>query len=354
MRKSPAGSASVLSIALCLGCGGTGDSAAEETAAVAPMDEASQIAQHLATAKTAAAQDHVQLHDRVCVQAAEATPRTVTAAAAEPAPAPAAAAPQGQQGPPPRSEWYAEPHKVFDNLYFVGQSEYTAWAITTSEGIIIIDPIYDWSVEAEVVEGLQKLGLDPASIEYVVVSHAHRDHVGGARLLQERYGARVVMGEEDWEMVERNTGSWPKPVRDIVAEDGQELTLGETTLRLYITPGHTPTTISSLVPVTDGGTPHLAALWGGTAYNFLGDEDEVMWFREYIASAQRFKEITAQAGADVIISNHSNFDGSDTKLPALEQRVAGSAHPYVVGNESIQRLLTVVEECAKVGLLNVT
>ena len=58
-----------------------------------------------------------------------------------------------------RSEtWYAKPVKVFDNLYFVGQTEYSAWAVTTSDGIIIIDPIFDYSVEDEVVNGLKSLG----------------------------------------------------------------------------------------------------------------------------------------------------------------------------------------------------
>ena len=60
----------------------------------------------------------------------------------------------------------------------------------------------------------------------------------------------------------------PAPKRDIVATDGQKLTLGDTTLTLYLTPGHTPGTISTLVPVKDGGRPHLAAAWGGTAFNF--------------------------------------------------------------------------------------
>jgi metallo-beta-lactamase class B len=51
--------------------------------------------------------------------------------------------------------------KVFDNLYFVGQTEYSAWAVTTSEGIIVIDTIWDYSVEDEIVGGLTKLGFDP-------------------------------------------------------------------------------------------------------------------------------------------------------------------------------------------------
>jgi metallo-beta-lactamase class B len=139
-----------------------------------------------------------------------------------------------------------------------------------------------------------------------------------------------------------------------VAEDGQKLTLGETTLTLYLTPGHTPGTISTIFPVRDGATTHTAAIWGGTAYNFLGSEEEVRWFGEYISSAQRFKQLTRDAGADVVISNHSNFDESDAKLAALARRAPGAPHPYVVGNDAIQRYLTVVEECAKVGLLNVS
>src|ERR1700753_3939652 len=55
-------------------------------------------------------------------------------------------------GPPDKSTWHLEPVKVFDNLYFFGQSEYSVWAITTSQGIIVMDTIFDYSVEDEVVE----------------------------------------------------------------------------------------------------------------------------------------------------------------------------------------------------------
>lgn len=69
--------------------------------------------------------------------------------------------------PPPQSEWYAEPAKVFDNLYFLGTRSLNAWALTTSGGIVIIDPLYDYNVEAEIIEGLRTLGLDPADITHV-------------------------------------------------------------------------------------------------------------------------------------------------------------------------------------------
>src|SRR5262249_10970538 len=110
---------------------------------------------HVAAARQAAGQEHVALFETVCMPAT--TPR------------PAA------QPPTNRSSWYAEPVKVFDNLYFVGQREFSAWAVTTSEGIIIVDALWDYSVEDEIVGGLKKLGLDPASIKYVIVSHGHID-----------------------------------------------------------------------------------------------------------------------------------------------------------------------------------
>jgi hypothetical protein len=112
---------------------------------------------------------------------------------------------RGQQGPPDRSTWYAEPVKVFDNLYFLGQSEYAVWAITTSEGIIVLDTIFDYSVEEEVAGGMKKLGLDPTNIKYAIVSHAHPDHDGGARFLQEHYGTRVIMSPADWDVLDKRT-----------------------------------------------------------------------------------------------------------------------------------------------------
>jgi len=292
---------------------------------------------HVAIAKTAAGEDYRNLFNFLC---AVPGPRGGGAGAA---------AQRGQgggqrQGPPDRSTWYAAPVKVFDNLYFVGQTEYSVWAVTTSEGIIVIDTIYDYSVEEEVAGGLKKLGLDPANIKYAIVSHAHPDHHGGAKFLQDRYGARVIMSAADWDMLDRTNGT--KPKRDMVATEGQKFTLGDTTLTLYITPGHTPGTISALIPVKDNGKPHLAALWGGTGLN--ADRESL---QSYIRSAQRFSDIVRQAGADMIVSNHTDWDRSKVNLPLLARRAPGSPNPYVVGNESVRRYLKVAEECATARLM---
>src|SRR5262249_17301570 len=113
---------------------------------------------HVAAAKAAAGDDFTNLFNFVC---------------------PAPAAPRGggggggggggqRGGTPDRGTWHAEPVKVFDNLYWFGQTEYSVWALTTSDGIIVFDAIFDYSIEDEVDAGMKKLGLDPTKIKYAV------------------------------------------------------------------------------------------------------------------------------------------------------------------------------------------
>ena len=294
---------------------------------------------HVALAKTAAGDDFQNLFNFQCNGPGPGGNRGAAAATA-PRGQGGQAGGQRQQGPPAKSTWFAEPVKVFDNLYFVGQSEYAVWALTTSQGIIVLDTIFDYSVEDEVVGGLKKLGLDAANIKYAIVSHAHPDHDGGAKFLQEHYGTRVIMSPADWDVLDRRTNG-TKPNRDMLATDGQKLTLGDTTVTLYITPGHTPGTISTLIPVKDNGRPHLAALWGGVGLN--ADRESV---ETYIRSVQRFNDIVRQAGADIILSNHTDWDRSKINLPLLAKRAPGAPNPYVTNNETVQRYLKVAEECA--------
>jgi len=300
---------------------------------------------HVDTARAAAGADHMGLFTPLCdgalALAKAPTPR---------AGGPGRGAGQGRQGgappPPARETWHAEPQKVFDNMYFVGMTEYSAWAITTSQGIILLDSIYDYSVEDEVVGGLKKLGLNPADIKYVIVSHGHLDHAGGAKYLQETYGAKLVMSAADYDLLDQQNPPW-KPKREMVATDGMKLTLGDTTLTLYLTPGHTEGTISTLIPLRDGNRKHVAAAWGGTMFNFGPIRPRLM---AYTQSAERFRDIVTKAGADVILSNHTVYDGSKMKLPAMLTRKPGEKHPYVVGNDVVRRYLTVANECGQAAL----
>jgi len=309
-----------------------------------PAPLSPEVERHIAAARAAAGTEHAGLFDAVCT-----TARNVIAQAGAAPRAGGAGGARAGGGPPAapaRETWHAEPVKVFDNLYFLGQTEFSVWAITTSQGIILLDAIFDYSVEDEVVGGLKHLGLDPAQIKCVMVSHGHLDHAGGARFLQERFGARLLMSAADYDLLDRDNPSW-KPKRDMVVTDGQQLTLGDTTLTFYITPGHTEGTISTIFPVRDGSRRHVVAEWGGTLFNFGPIRPRLI---AYANSAARFRDIAAKAGADVILSNHTVYDGSKTKLPAVLARQPGQPHPYVVGADVVQRYLTTVGECAQAAV----
>jgi metallo-beta-lactamase class B len=285
----------------------------------------------LARAKAAAAFDFAGTLVRVCV-----APQTAPGADVAPEP------------PPARDTWYTDPAKVFDNLYFVGTRIHSAWALTTSQGIILIDTLYDYASDEAIVGGLTKLGLDPASIKYVIVSHGHLDHVGGAKLLQDRFHPHLVMGGPDWDMIAQQVHRFPngKPKRDMTASDGERITLGDTTVTIVTTPGHTPGTLSFIFQVKDHGKPLTVAYNGGTAFNFVND---VAHFDTYIASQRKFAKAAADAGATVLMSNHSEFDNAATKIKMMAARKPGEAHPFAIGAEAIARYFQVTEECAQLA-----
>src|SRR5262245_60986864 len=68
--------------------------------------------------------------------------------------------------PTPRDEWYVEPAKVFDNLYYIGTKTESTWALTTSQGIILLNTNFDW-VTPDLLNELKTFNLNPADIKYV-------------------------------------------------------------------------------------------------------------------------------------------------------------------------------------------
>jgi metallo-beta-lactamase class B len=244
-----------------------------------------------------------------------------------------------------------KPAQVSDDLYFLGTRWSTAWALKTSAGLVIIDALDNAEEAQDYIEGgLRKLGLDPADIKYVIVSHAHGDHYGGAAYLKEKFNPRIVMSEIDWKALEdpkfdpkRIPLFGPPPKRDMAVNDGDTITLGDTTLKLYVIPGHTLGTLATVFTVHDHGEAHRAVAWGGTAYNFgpLPDRLQI-----YADTTSKYHDIMKQENADIFLSNHVIFDAAIAKIAALQTRKPDEPNPFVVGNDSVQRFLTVLGECA--------
>ena len=274
---------------------------------------------------------------------------------------PPPAAPQagraGQGGvlrrPPAKETWYAEPAKVADNLYFLGTRIHSAWAIVGSEGIIVIEALFDYAANDEIFGGLKKLGLDRTKVKYVILSHAHADHDGGAKLLQDEIaGVHLIYGAEDWDAIDKSTNhAGGKPKHDVVGTDGMKVSVGDASVQIVTMPGHTPGTLSYLFEVRDSGKPLRVAYLGGTAIPFNAS---AAYYDGYIASSKKMAKAAADYGATALLSNHSEFDDAFFKAHSAAIRQPGEANPFDVGTDGVARYFRVVQSCAAATKLRAT
>jgi metallo-beta-lactamase class B len=249
------------------------------------------------------------------------------------------------------------PGQAFDNLYFVGSKWVSAWVIATSQGLILVDAM-DNDDEAEHIidAGMRKLGLDPAQIKMVIVTHGHGDHYGGVGYLRRRYAPAVHMGAPDWEMtatqLEFDRPDWGRPpvrnpATDLALKDGDRLRLGDTAIDILMTPGHTLGTVSLLFNAHQGSKVHRTLLWGGTAFNFGRQPDRMVRLKAYIDATARARDIARTQNVEVFISNHNGYDEAVEKLAKMEKAKGAGRNPFVIGSATTQRALTVMNECAQ-------
>jgi len=243
-----------------------------------------------------------------------------------------------------------EPAKIFDNLYFVGQNAVSSWVIKTSQGLILIDTLNNPDEAKQYIEGgMAKLGLDPTQIKYIIITHEHADHFGGSKYLQQKYGpsgAHIVASAAAWKnMPTANRGAGLDPAHDMVISDGQKLTLGDTTLDFYVTPGHSEGTISFTFKTSDNGKPHVVGFMGG-----MGSPKVEANRDKIIESYERWLKISAAAGADTNVANHQGEDHAVENIEFLRTRRPTDPNPFVLGKDGFRRYFVIQEECAKVDL----
>ncbi|WP_179041427.1 MBL fold metallo-hydrolase [Sphingobium lactosutens] len=250
------------------------------------------------------------------------------------------------------SKQWLEPAKLFDNLFYVGNGFVGVFVLKTSDGLILFDASQS---EAEarnhLVPGLQKLGLDPATIRYVVVTHGHYDHFGGAAWLQKTYGARVALSAADWTLIENTPADAIErsgiilPQRDLVVADGQTITLGDTKVTLYVTPGHTPGAVSAIVPVRLDGKTHNLSLLGSTAFPAsIEPTEKVGGLKAYDASVLRFARISKAASAQGIINTHIFADGTRERINTMAAG-QGSPNPFLQDAGTVGRYYQILHHC---------
>jgi metallo-beta-lactamase class B len=244
--------------------------------------------------------------------------------------------------PPDLSRWlgdpkaqYIEPWKAFDDVYFVGVCWVSAWAILTNDGVVLIDTLHEPHVD-QLIANLGKVGIDLSDIKYVLMTHGHFDHVGGAAKLKPLLtNAKFMMTQTGWdEAMESARGSestprrWSMMPQDVVVKDGDVIQLGGNTFSVLETPGHTLGTASYTFDVKNGASTYRAVTVGGLGLNAIKDSKQV---EGYIASVDRLSELVKQPNQPVTVhlTTHPFSNGLTEARDRLAARKPGEPNPLV-------------------------
>jgi metallo-beta-lactamase class B len=199
----------------------------------------------------------------------------------------------------------------------------------------------------EVIEpALKRVGLNPADVKMIIVGHGHSDHFGGAPYFQQKYGSRVAMSRIDWDLIEKPSPSTnaaqtsrPMPKRDVeVITDGQKITLGDETITLRITPGHTPGSLAYYVPVKDHGKPMTIMMLSGA--NITPDRQSLMAFDRALDAAKA-------ARVQALINGHPGLFGDELGWMERIRSDPNGPNPFVLTQEQFAKFIDIMKVCAE-------
>ena len=261
------------------------------------------------------------------------------------------------------STGYAEapavPTKVFDNVYYVGGMEVGGWLIDTGNGYIMLDSSYDYGYEDILLPNMEALGLDPAQVKFILVTHAGPDHIGAAWKFQRDYGTKVVFNRKLTPPPWNPNAAMPAVT---VMNDGDALTLGNTTITMVLTPRNVGGDgFSYLIPVKIKNKRHMWATFGNTG--ITGTLADKAVYRESMA---KFLAYVDELGADIAMSSHPFVDASLDRMEIIREcDERTSAHhgykhgandqrclnnPFLIGKKAARRYFEIMDQCAEVQI----
>ena len=228
------------------------------------------------------------------------------------------------------------PHKIIGNVYYVGTESLSSFLITTPQGHILINSIYERNVPT-IQDSVQKLGFKFEDVKILLGSHAHGDHQEGDGLVVKLTGARAMAMAEDIPLLQmmRSPGGVPRPMYETL-RDGSEIKLGNVTLTAHHTPGHTPGCTTWTMKVQDGGRSYDVLIIGSVGVNpgtnLVGNPQLVEQYR------QSFKFLHS-AHVDVPLGSHPAMYNMAEKLAKLKP---GGPNPFV-DSAGFQNEITIQE-----------
>lgn len=176
---------------------------------------------------------------------------------------------------------YLHPFQIFGNVWYVGDSWVCVHLIDTGDGLLLIDS-GNCGATAMLVQAIWEAGFDPADVRWIIHSHGHVDHIGGANFFKQMYGTKLLLSAPDAEMFREHpelSMIWDSHsdldqlfVPDQKIRDGDILMFGNTTIRFVMVPGHTAGCLAMFFAATDGERTVRCGYYGGFGFNTLTDD----------------------------------------------------------------------------------
>jgi len=228
------------------------------------------------------------------------------------------------------------PHKIIDNVYYVGTETLSSFLITTPQGHILINSIYERNLPT-IQDSIRKLGFKFEDIKILLGSHAHGDHMEGDGLITKLTGARAMAMAEDIPPLQamRSPGGNPRPEYEVL-HDGSEVKLGNVTLTAHLTPGHTPGCTTWTMKVQEGGKSYDLLIIGSVGVN---PGTNLVGNPQLVAQYQQSLKFLRSAHVDVPLGSHPAMYNLNEKYPKLS---AGGRNPFI-DPESFQAEVTIQE-----------
>ena len=244
-------------------------------------------------------------------------------------PAPGESLSQSYRGSQARNVEYQKiaPFKVMDNVYYVGPGSVSVWLVPTSAGLILFDTAQEPYVDY-VVDNIRKVGFDPKNIKYILLTHGHLDHFGGANKIKALSGARVALTEGDWNFMEQQAKARPPkpcdepPARDMVVKEGDTITLGDTKIKVYVLPGHTPASPAYEFTVYDNKKPYKGFVFGGP-----GPRNGIEGGTEFLKSIERLEKSFTDVQVALNVHSYLNSYPYPNNMGILELRDVKAKNP---------------------------
>lgn len=231
------------------------------------------------------------------------------------------------------------PFRIVGNTYFVGTYQASSHLIDTGDGLILIDTGYENTARL-VLASIRELGFCPEDIKYIINTHWHWDHTEATAEIAALSGAKTLIGRDDYD----RALAYFTP--DILIDDGDTLTLGNTTVTFLHTPGHTKGTISLFFNTEEEGKTYRVGMFGGAGLNTMvkGAFDFDGCREAYLNSLARLKK----ERVEVFVGNHTwNNDTYGKSINLL----SGGENEFIDGQiwfeflESYEkRLLKIIQE----------